>query len=257
LNGTRRDRGQARGPMNIVAVVQARMGSTRLPGKVLANLGGDTVLARVVHRLRRATRVEGIVIATTHARLDEAIVQECGRLKISCFRGSEHDVLDRYYQAAQSYPAKAIVRITADCPLIDSELVDETISLFNAEHADYGSNLLPRRFPRGLDVEVFSTSALEKAWRHANKPYEREHVTPYFYQHPELFRLVALQAEADHSQYRWTVDTVDDLKLLRTIYAHFSNRDDFSWIEAVQLMEREPELAEINSHVIQKVLQGA
>ena len=233
------------------------MRSTRLPGKVLANLGGDTALARVVHRLRRAKQVDGIVIATTHTAIDEVIARECQRLKVPCFRGSEHDVLDRYYKATQAHSAEAIVRITADCPLIDSELIDETVSLFNAEHADYCSNLFPRRFPRGLDVEVFNASALEKAWRLADKPYEREHVTPYFYQHPELFRLVALQAGTDHSQYRWTVDTADDLKLVRTIYARFANRDDFGWIDAVQLMKREPGLAELNSHVVQKVLQGA
>src|SRR5690349_8379887 len=134
------------------------MGSTRLPGKVLMDLGGTTVLARVVHRLRRATRVDGIVVATTHSAIDEAIVQECRRLTVSCFRGSEEDVLDRYYLAAQAYRATAVVRITADCPLIDPELIDETVSLFNAEQADYASNLFPRRFPRGLDIEVFTAS---------------------------------------------------------------------------------------------------
>src|SRR5438105_4757601 len=124
------------------------MGSARLPGKVLMDLGGTTVLARVVRRLRRAARVDGVVVATSTAAVDDAIVRECERLKVSCFRGSEEDVLDRYYKAAQEYRATAVVRITADCPLIDPELIDDTVSLFNAEQPDYGSNLYPRRFPR-------------------------------------------------------------------------------------------------------------
>jgi len=152
---------------------------------------------------------------------------------------------------------EAVVRITADCPVIDPELVDETIRVFQEQCGDYASNSFPRTYPRGLDVEVFTVSALEQAWRDARTPYEREHVTPYFYEHPELFRLVSLRGRADYSQYRWTLDTAEDLELLRTIYARFSNRDDFSWGETVQLMEREPGLAQLNSHVIQKALQGA
>jgi len=233
------------------------MGSTRLPGKVLKDLGGETVLARVVGRLRRATTVDEIVVATTDSAADDAIVRECHRLKVSSFRGSENDVLDRYYRAAQVCAARTVVRVTSDCPVIDPQLVDETVRVFQQQRGDYASNAFPRTYPRGLDTEVFTVAALEQAWRDAHEPYEREHVTPYFYEHPELFRLVSLRGEIDCSQYRWTLDTAEDLELLRTIYARFGNQDDFSWSEVIQLMEREPELTELNSRVVQKALQGA
>ena len=243
--------------MKIVAIIQARMGSTRLPGKVLMDLGGETVLARVLERLRRAIMIEEIVVATTDSAADDAIIRECERLEASCFRGSEDDVLDRYYEAARMFAAEVVVRITSDCPVIDPDLVDETIGAFQVQCGDYCSNSFPRTYPRGLDTEVFTMNALEQAWRHAHQPYEREHVTPYFYEHPELFRLVSHQGQIDYSQYRWTLDTEGDLELLREIYARFGNKHDFSWREVIQLMEREPELAELNSHVIQKTLHGA
>ena len=233
------------------------MGSTRLPGKVLKDLGGETVLARVVSRLRRAVRVNEIVVATTNSVADDAIVRECSRLKVSSFRGSENDVLDRYYRAAQVCAARTVVRITSDCPVIDPQLVDETVRVFQQQRGDYASNAFPRTYPRGLDTEVFTVAALEQAWRDAHEPYEREHVTPYFYEHPELFRLVPLRGEIDCSQYHWTLDTAEDLELLRAIYARFRNQDDFNWSEVIQLMEREPELTELNSRVVQKALQGA
>ena len=243
--------------MKVVAIIQARMGSTRLPGKALMDLGGETVLARVVGRLRRAPKVNEIVVATTKSIADDAIVHECQRLNVPSFRGSENDVLDRYYQAARVHAAGVVVRITSDCPVIDPELVDETIRVFSEECGDYASNSFPRTYPRGLDAEVFTMGALGRAWRDAREPYEREHVTPYFYEHSELFRLVSQCGRIDYSRYRWTLDTAEDLELLRTIYARFSNRDDFNWGEVIQLMEREPELADLNSRVVQKALQGA
>jgi spore coat polysaccharide biosynthesis protein SpsF len=243
--------------VKISAIVQARMGSTRLPGKVLMGLGTKTVLARVVNRLRRATRIDEIVIATSDSVADDVIVRECQQLGVSSFRGSEDDVLDRYYQVARACGAGAIARITCDCPLIDPQLVDETVQIFQHQCADYGSNVFPRTYPRGLDTEVFTVAALEQAWRDAREPCEREHVTPYFYQHPELFKLVSRRGLIDYSQYRWALDTVEDLELLRKIYARFSNQDDFSWGDVIQLMEREPELAEVNSCAVQKALQGA
>jgi spore coat polysaccharide biosynthesis protein SpsF len=243
--------------MKIVAIVQARMGSTRLPGKVLRDLGGETVLARVVHRLRRSVLISDIVVATTISAADDVIIRECQRLGASTFRGSELDVLDRYHQAAQSAGAEAIVRITSDCPVIDPQLVDETIQVFQRQSADCASNVFRRTYPRGLDTEVFTTDALERAWSDAREPCQREHVTPYFYEHPELFRLVSQCGLIDCSQYRWTLDTAEDLELLRNIYARFDGGDDFRWGDVIQLMEREPELAELNSRVAQKALQGA
>jgi len=238
--------------MNIVAIIQARMGSSRLPGKVLMDLGGEMVLGRVVRRLQRSRHISKIVVATTTVPADEVIVAECDRLEVLCFRGSEHDVLDRYYQAARANAADAVVRITSDCPLIDPELVDETVEVFRDKHADYASNVFPRTYPRGLDTEVFSFDALDRAWREAREAHQREHVTPYLYEHPQIFKLASLSGAADYSRYRWTLDTREDLELLRAIYSRFDGRDDFSWKEVLRLMEREPELAELNSQVLQK-----
>jgi len=243
--------------MKVVTIIQARMGSTRLPGKVLMDLGGETVLARVVGRLRRARLVDETMVATTDSDIDDSVVRECQRLNVSFFRGSETDVLDRYYQAARTCAANAIVRITSDCPVIDPQLVDATIRIFHQHKADYASNIFPRAYPRGLDIELFTVAALQRAWHNAREPREREHVTPYFYEHPELFRLVSHAGQIDYSQYRWTLDTAEDLELLRIFYARFANKDNFSWGEVVQLMEREPELTELNSRVVQKAVQGA
>jgi spore coat polysaccharide biosynthesis protein SpsF len=231
------------------------MGSTRLPGKVLKDLGGDTVLARVVSRTRRATLLNEVVVATTVLPADDMIVRECARLKVAYFRGDELDVLDRYYRAAQEFAAAAIVRITADCPLIDPELTDATIRAGLDQKADYATNSLVLTYPRGLDVEMFTAAALERAWSAASEEYQRVHVTPYLYEHPELFKVVSITDEADHSQCRWTLDTAEDLEMIRAIYQHFGNRDDVRWNEVLDLMENQPDLAALNSQVRQKALR--
>jgi spore coat polysaccharide biosynthesis protein SpsF len=210
------------------------------------------VLARVVDRLRGAVLVQQIVVATSSLALDDAVASECEQLEVECFRGSEDDVLDRYYRCAQSFAAETVVRITADCPVIDPTLVDRTIHLFREHPCDYASNALVPRYPRGLDVEVFTIEALTHAWREATEAYEREHVTPYLYEHPELFRLVSVESHVDYGKHRWTVDTREDLELLRRIYARFGNRDDFRWEEVLRVIEREPQLASLNSHIVQK-----
>jgi spore coat polysaccharide biosynthesis protein SpsF len=241
--------------MRVVAIVQARMGSTRLPGKALKDLGGETVLARVVNRTRRATLVDEVVVATSVLPADDAIARECEGLKVSCFRGDELDVLDRYYRAAQKFAADAIVRITADCPLIDPELIDATIRSRLDQKADYASNSLVRSYPRGLDVEVFTADALARAWSAAKEEYQRIHVTPYLYENPKSFKVISTAEEMDHSNYRWTLDTAEDLELLRAVYKHFGNRDSIRWIEVLDLMEAQPELGALNSHVRQKTLR--
>ncbi len=241
--------------MRVVAIIQARMGSTRLPGKVLKDLGGETVLARVVKRTRRATLLDEVVVATSILPADDAIARECEALQVACFRGDELDVLDRYYRAAQKFAAEAIVRITSDCPLIDPELIDATIRSSLAEQADYASNSLVHSYPRGLDVEVFTADALARAWAAAKEEYQRMHVTPYLYENPELFKLISVAGEVDHSKYRWTLDTSEDLELLRAVYRYFGNRDSMRWTEVLQLMEAQPELAALNSHVRQKALR--
>lgn len=240
--------------MKTVAIIQARRGSTRLPGKVLKDLGGQTVLARVLARLRPARLIDELLVATTHAPADDTIVSECHRCSVAVFRGDEHDVLDRYYQAAKTAAADVVVRITSDCPLIDPEISDHTIAEFSKAHPDYASNSLLRSYPRGLDTEVMSIAALSRAWQEARNPHEREHVTPYLYEHPEKFKILSVTADADYSRQRWTLDTPEDLEFVRSIYARFSGNAIFSWRDVLRLLEREPELLKINGAVMQKAL---
>ncbi len=240
--------------MKIVAIIQARMGSTRLPGKVLKDLGGDTVMARVLARVKRAATIGEVVVATSDTPRDDVIVAESRRLDTRVFRGDEKDVLDRYYRVAQLSKAEVVVRITADCPLIDWELVDETVKRFLDELPDYASNALVRTYPRGLDTEVFSLQALERAWRESSDPDQRVHVTPFIYQNPERFKVLAVKGEKDYSGLRWTLDTEQDLEFLRAVYAKFPGRDDFRWSDVLSLLEREPHLSELNRNVVQKAL---
>jgi spore coat polysaccharide biosynthesis protein SpsF len=241
--------------MRMVAIIQARMSSTRLPGKVLVDIGGETVLARVVRRLQRATLVEDIVVATTNSAADHAIVRECQRLSVRVFRGEEHDVLDRYYHAAKCIKAKGIVRITSDCPLIDPAITDNTIREFLEHRPDYASNALQRTYPRGLDTEVMSWDALAHAWREARLPYQRAHVTPYIYENPDRFDILPVKGEADYSHHRWTLDTAEDLAFIHAVYDRLDNDDRFSWRDVLALLERQPELVELNCDVMQKTLQ--
>lgn len=241
--------------MKVVAIIQARMGSTRLPGKVMKDLGGATVLARVVNRTRRAKLLDQVVVATSTAPGDDVIVEECRRLGVPWFRGDEQDVLDRYYQCARQFEADAVVRITSDCPLIDPELIDATVQRFLEEKPDYATNGLPVSFPRGLDVEVLSAEALGRAWREAQQPYERVHVTPYFYEKQGRFRVASISAARDFGDQRWTLDTAEDFELIRAIYHQFGNHDEMRWQDVLKLLEREPELLALNAHVRQKTLQ--
>lgn len=236
--------------MRTVAIVQARMGSTRLPGKVLRDLAGQPMLAQVVDRLRRAKRIDDVVIATTVQPADAVIAQLCAERGWTCYRGDEQDVLDRYYQAAREARADVVVRITADCPLIDPGVVDSVVDVFaqNQPKVDYAAS---RGFPRGLDTEVFGFPNLERAWKEANTPSAREHVTPYFYTHPELFEVLEVKHSSDLSQLRWTVDTPEDFRLVELIVRHFGHAR-FTWEEALALIEARPEWKEINSHIQQK-----
>ncbi len=240
--------------MKVVAIVQARMGSTRLPGKVLKDIEGEPMLARVVQRLSRSSLINEVLIATTDRAVDDAIVEECRRRSVQVFRGDENDVLDRYFRAAQLSKAEAVVRITSDCPLIDPEVTDKTIAAFLEEMPDYTSNCIVRTYPRGLDTEAMTAQALERCWRTAAKPYERTHVTPYIYQHPGEFKILSVTGERDFSGHRWTVDTPEDLELVRAIYARLKGHDDFRWRDVLDLLDREPALLELNCSVEQKAL---
>jgi spore coat polysaccharide biosynthesis protein SpsF len=238
--------------MKITAIIQARMGSSRLPGKVLHDLGGRTMLARVCSRTAQAALVDQLVVATTTESCDDAIAAECLQLGVACFRGSEHDVLDRYCAAAAAFRADAVVRITADCPLIDAELIDDVIVALLRHQPDYAANVLRRTYPRGLDAEIATRAALERAWREATEPYQRVHVMPYFYQHPERFRLRSVTGDEDLSRHRWTVDSAEDLELVRAIYRRLAGDGGFSWREVLCLVQREPALAALNQNVRQK-----
>ena len=242
--------------MNIVVFIQARLSSSRLPGKVLKDLGGQPLLVWAVERCRRAHSPSRVVVATTDDPADDPIAGLCQERGYEVFRGSQFDVLDRFYQAARSFGAEVIVRITADCPFIDPSLLDETVEAFLRLRPDFAATRLPppwkRTYPIGLDVEVCAFAGLERTWKEAVLKHEREHVMPYFYDQEGRFQLHILQHEPDFGRLRWTVDTPEDLELLRQIAARFPGRMDFSWGEILALLEREPELNQINAAVQHK-----
>jgi spore coat polysaccharide biosynthesis protein SpsF len=236
-----------------VAIIQGRMGSSRLPGKILLDIAGEPMLMRVVGRVRRAKTVDEVVFATTTERSDDPVAEFCQTHAIALWRGSLPDVLDRFYQAARYYHAETVVRITADCPLLDPGLVDETVALFSAQGADFATNRLPppyqRTYPIGLDCEVCTFAALERAWQEATAPYEREHVMPYLYDVEGRFKTVVLDYRVNYGSLRWTVDTEEDLELVRQIYLRLSSNPDFTWLDVLAIVEREPDLAKLNARV--------
>ena len=237
----------------VVAIVQARMGSTRLPGKVLLDIAGRPMLTRVMQRLDSATRLDARVVATSHLTQDDPIAELCQRQRLRCFRGEPHDLLDRYYRAAREQQAGVVVRVTADCPLIDPDLVDQTVQAFQQANppVDFAANRLPlrRTYPIGLDTEVCSMAALEQAWGQATEPHQREHVMPFFYEQPERFRTLLLDHEEDLGDLRWTVDTPEDLAFVREVYRRMAPRTEFGWLEVLNLIRQHPDLAAINAHV--------
>jgi spore coat polysaccharide biosynthesis protein SpsF len=242
--------------MKTVAIIQARMSSTRLPGKVLKVVAGRTILDRMVERVQKAKRVDETVVATTIDSSDEAIVDYCKKAGIACYRGSLQDVLDRYYQAAVLHKADIVLRLTGDCPLIDPDLIDAVVDALVNEKADFACNRLPppltRTYPIGLDVEACTFAALKQAWTEATEKHEREHVLPYLYDVPGRFKVVQLNHSEDLGKMRWTLDTPEDLVLLEQVYARFGGRNDFSWLDVLELFKKEPQLAEINSQVQHK-----
>lgn len=234
----------------IIAIVQARMGSSRLPGKVLKEICGQPMLKLQLERLRRASLIDRLLVATTESQSDQPIFELCRQMGLKCFRGSENDVLDRFYQAAREAGAgegDAIVRLTADCPLADPEIVDRVIALYLDTGADYASNINPPTFPDGLDVEVFSYSSLGRAWSEAALASEREHVTPYIRNNEELFPSANLVNERDLSELRWTVDEAADLEMVRVVYnSLYFEKPGFVMQDVLDFLEKNPEAAEIN-----------
>jgi glutamate-1-semialdehyde 2,1-aminomutase/spore coat polysaccharide biosynthesis protein SpsF len=236
---------------NIVAIVQARMGSTRLPGKVLANIAGKTMLEHIVLRLSRSRLISDMIIATSSKKVDDCIVQTGLKKYFKVFRGDENDVLDRYYHAAKSLNADIVVRITGDCPLIDPEVVDRVIEGFLAEECDYASNTLVCTYPDGLDTEVFSFEALETAWRDARRVADREHVTP-FIRTSRRFRLHNVESDLGRvtRHLRWTVDEPRDLEFIRAVYERLGANGVFNWYEVLELLDSEPTVGNLNSGLI-------
>jgi spore coat polysaccharide biosynthesis protein SpsF len=240
-----------------VAIIQARMGSSRLPGKVLAPVEGNSVLGHTVERTRAINGVDEVVVATTVAGSDDPVVGEAARLGVACTRGSEDDVLSRYVAAAETHGADVVVRITSDCPLLDPAVAARVVGTLHArlgagEAVDYASNTLQRHYPRGLDTEAFTANALRRAHAMAHAAREREHVTLYMYEHPAEFALVPVRCGADHSGHRWTVDTEADLRLVREVYARLGSHGMFDMDDVLALIAREPWIAAINADVEQK-----
>jgi spore coat polysaccharide biosynthesis protein SpsF len=242
----------------IIAIIQARMSSTRLPGKVLLDLGGRPVLERMIERVKKAKTLAETVVATTTDPSDDPIVDLCRRIGSPIFRGSLPDVLDRYYQCALQYKAEYIVRLTGDCPLIDPELIDEVVYGLFDPPIDFSCNRLPppfgRTFPIGLDVEACTFQALETAWKNAKEKHDREHVMPYLYEIPGRFQVGQLQNDEDYGDMRWTLDTPQDLELLRELIKRLDGRNDFTWEEVLDLFLQDPNLAKINSSVQHKTM---
>ncbi len=265
-----------------IAIIQARMSSTRLPGKVLLDIAGEPMLARVIERAKRAKLVDDVVLATTTDPSDDPVAEFCAERGYNFTRGSLNDVLDRYYQAAKEYDADVIVRLTADCPVLDPDIVDETIQVLGIRDQELGvteempfdfvANRLPppmgRSFPIGLDTEVCTFTALEKAWQEATEKHQREHVMPYLYENttlntenrllhagtsPRGFKIALVNHHPDHGSLRWTVDTPEDLEFIQEVFARFDN-DDFGWKDILALLEKEPELAKINENIHHKTL---
>lgn len=243
--------------MQIEIYVQARMGSTRLPGKVMLRVLDKPLLGFLLDRLKEVKECDAIVVLTTTEAIDDAIEDFCYTNKVACYRGPEEDVLARYYQAAVLRSPDAIVRVTADCPLIDPEVIDLVIRTYktNFPNHDYISNSLERSYPRGLDAEIFSFRVLDEAYHKAKADFEREHVTPYLYRHPELYHLKNVKSAEMLSHHRWTVDTKEDFLLVKLILEHlYPSNPHFRTKDVLELLQRHPDWININAHVKQKNL---
>ena len=258
----------------VIAIIQGRMSSSRLPGKILADIAGQPMLQRVFMRTSRADTVSETIFATTTDASDDPVAEYCDFSGIPCTRGSQFDVLDRYYQAASQAKADVVVRVTADCPVIDPALMDDVINTLIEDEYDFACNRLPppwpRTYPIGLDVEACTYKVLAKAWKDAKEPQHHEHAMPYLYEGVELsavnrqksegisargFRIAMLNHTTDFGDYRWTVDTAEDLEFMRQVYSRFDGRDDFSWKEVLDLVHNNPELMKINAGVQHKSLK--
>ena len=235
--------------MKVVAIIQARMGSTRLPDKVMKSIGGLPMIEVLLARLACAKEVNEFMVATSVDPRNQFLADHVDTLGFKCYRGSEDDVLDRYLQAARSANADVLVRITGDCPLVDPVLVDEVIRRFKAANVDYYNNTAPPTFPDGLDIEVFTLAALEKAAQETSKPFDHEHVTPYL-RESGRFTQGGMQHHEDLSNFRWTVDEPADYDVVSKVFAHFAPDIHFSWQQVLQLQRSQPEIFYSNQNLI-------
>lgn len=238
----------------VKAIIQARMGSSRFPGKVLREAVGKPLLQLMLERVQSSKSIKGIIIATTLEERDDPIVALASRLNVAVFRGSEKDILDRYYKAAKQFKAKVIVRLSSDCPLIDPQITDRVVQYYldNQDRFDFVSNMHPPTFPDGLDVEVMPFPILELAWREAKKPYEREHATPYIWDNPEIFRIGNVENETElHLKERWTVDYEEDYLFVKQIYENLYGSGRIFYIKDVlELLDRKPKIRQINQEYL-------
>lgn len=245
--------------MKVVCLVQARVGSTRLPGKILKEICGKTILHHEIDRLKKCKEIDEIVIATTDKEDDDKIVNEAKKLSVKYFRGSENDVLSRFYYAAKENNADIIVRVTSDCPCIDFEILDKMLIYFKDKYkekqVDYLSNTIKRTYPRGYDIEIFTFSALEKSYINAEKEYEREHVTPYIYDKTNNFLKLSFENKEDYSKYRVTLDTIEDFIVIKNIFENLYYKNPyFKLNDVVQYLNNNLHIVDINKHIEQKKL---
>ena len=233
--------------MKVLAIIQARMGSTRLPGKSLIDICGQSLLAHVIDRVRACRTVDELLVATTIDAEDDAIEVAARKKQVGCYRGSADDVLDRFFQPARQAGADIIVRITADDPFKDPDVIDRVVKhVLTDPGCDYASNTIEPTFPEGLDVEVFRFSAIARAWKEAALPSEREHVTPYLWKHPERFQIVNVRHPEDLSKLRWTLDYPEDVEFTREIYGRLYRGQVFKMEEILRLLRDHPQLSAIN-----------
>ena len=235
--------------LEINCILQARMGSKRLPGKVLLEIDDSQKIIDFIIKQLENTKINELVIAIPDNQEDDILYNHLENLKINCFRGSTFDVLDRYYQCANHFSFKHIMRLTGDNPLIDPNIVDRAIDNYSSAECDYLTNSLQRTFPYGTEIEIFTFSALQTAWKYAKKNSEREHVTPYFYNNPEKFKICHLTQTTDQSKYRYTVDRKEDLLLVRQIISSIKKRPIITQ-DAIELLDSNPEMTKINSSII-------
>lgn len=244
--------------MNIVTIIQSRMTSTRLPGKILLPVLDKPLLLRMVERVQKAECIGQLVIATSKKHEDDKIKDLCDENNLTCFRGHLTDLLDRHYQAGKKFNADTVVKIPSDCPLIDPKIIDKVLKFYidNSDGFDYVSNLHPATYPDGNDVEVFSFKALEKAWKESTKKLEREHTTPYFWENPHKFRIGNVEWETGYdysTTHRWTIDYEKDYQFIKKVYEElYKNNPLFGLDEILQLLKDKPEIAEINKKYLGK-----